>query len=197
VTTDSEHRQDLDRAQRAFAGDERAWRAIYDDTCQNLFNLLAFQVGDRDAAMDLLQETYLTALGKLDRYRGQGPLGAWLRRIALRKALDWRRSLARRLRGDQRLARETDEAAPAVAAPHFAGERAAFQAALNRLSARQRAALILREVEGLDFAEIAAALGCREATARVHLHRAREGMRRLLSGSETLVFAEELEGWQP
>lgn len=197
MTTDSEHKQDLERAQRAFAGDEQAWRAIYDDTCQSLFNLLAFQVGDRDAAMDLLQETYLTALGKLDRYRGQGPLGAWLRRIALRKALDWRRGLARRLRGNQRLEREADDTAPEAASPRFDSERAAFQAALNRLSPKQRAALILREVEGLDFDAIAAELGCREATVRVHLHRAREGLRRLLSTAETPLFAEELEGWQP
>lgn len=197
MTGEREHRQDLERAQRAFAGGEGAWREIYDETSQPLFNLLAFQTGDRDTAMDLLQETYVTALRKLDRYRGQGPLGAWLRRIALHKALDWRRSLASRARQALQLGAEAEQEAPRAANLHFDGERAAFSEALARLSGKQRAALLLREIEGLDFAEIAEALGCREATARVHLHRAKESMKRLLASGESPVFAEEMEGWQP
>ncbi len=197
MTGERKHRQDLDRARRAFAGDERAWREIYDETCQSLFSLLAFQAGDRDAALDLLQETYVTALRKLDRYRGQGPLGAWLRRIALHKALDWRRSLASRARHTLKLATESEREAPPAPSGHFDGEREAFTEALGQLSPKQRAALILREIEGLDFDEIAETLGCRQATVRVHLHRAKESMKRLLSSGESPVFAEELEGWQP
>ena len=197
MTGDNKHQQDRERAQRAFAGDETAWRAIYDETCQPLFNLLAFQTGDRDAALDLLQETYITALRHLDRYRGDGPLGAWLRRVAVRKALDWRRGLVGRARRHLAFGLAAPQEAPSAPAPHFAGERAAFLAALGRLSAKQRAALILREVEELSFAEIGSALGCREATVRVHLHRAKENMRRELGQGERPVFAEEAEGWQP
>ncbi len=197
MTSESEHRQDLDRARRAFGGDERAWREIYDETCQPLFQLLAYQAGDRDAALDLLQETYVTALRKLDRYGGRGPLGAWLRRIALHKALDWRRSLASRARQALKLSAEADKEAPRRPGLHFDAEREAFTSALGRLSPKQRAALLLREVEGLDFAEIAEAIGCRESTVRVHLHRAKDSMKRLLSSGESPVFAEELEGWQP
>jgi len=197
VTGDNRHQQDRERAERAFAGDEAAWRAIYDETCQSLFNLLAFQTGDRDTALDLLQETYVTALRRLERYRGDGPLGAWLRRIAVRKALDWRRGFLSRTRRHLAFGLAAPQEAPAAPAPHFAGERAAFMTALGRLSAKQRAALILREVEELSFAEIGGALGCREATVRVHLHRAKESMRRELGGGERPVFAEEAEGWQP
>ena len=51
-----------------------------------------------ELARDLLQDTYLKALRHLDGYRGQGPLLSWLRGIALRICLDWRRGLGRRLR---------------------------------------------------------------------------------------------------
>ena len=89
------HRQDQELARRAAQGDEGAWRAIYDETCQPLFNFLCFQAGDRELARDLLQETYLKALRHLDGYRGQGSLLSWLRGIALRLCLDWRRGLGR------------------------------------------------------------------------------------------------------
>ena len=72
-----------------------ALREIYEETCQPLFALLCFQVGDRDVAKDLMQETYVTALKKLPSYRGTGSLAAWLRVIAVRKSLDWHRTLSR------------------------------------------------------------------------------------------------------
>jgi len=52
-------------------------------------------------------------------------------------------------------------------------------------------------VEELSFKEIAETLGCREATARVHYHRAREGMRRQLGSPEGSSLADEVEGLQP
>ncbi|MEN8198191.1 MAG: sigma-70 region 4 domain-containing protein, partial [Pseudomonadota bacterium] len=69
-----------------------------------------------------------------------------------------------------------------------------FQAALDRLSSRQRAALLLRELEDQPFAEIAAALGCGEATARVHYHRACRNMRTWLENGDDLVFNGNAEG---
>ena len=98
----------------------------------------------------------------------------------------------------ERLAAEADEGAIAPPAePRFDSERGAFQDALNRLSVKQRAALILREVSELSFQEIAETLRCKEGTARVHYHRARESMRRLLGDPEGSPLADEMEGLQP
>ena len=95
---DNIHADDLDLARAAAAGDAAAWRRIYDDTCQPLFNFLCYQTGDRDTAKDLLQDTYATACVRLDSYRGDGSLLGWLRAVALSRCLDWRRRAARRLR---------------------------------------------------------------------------------------------------
>jgi len=186
--------QDLELARRAGEGDERAWREIYDRGCQPLFNFLCYQVGDRDAAMDILQDTFITAMKRIDRYRGDGPLQGWLRGIALRKSLDWRRSLARKIRLGEALRREAEPAQAPAADPRLGSEDAELQRALAKLSPRQRAALLLRELEELSFREVAEALGCREATARVHHHRAREAMRGMLGAA---ALSDELEGVQP
>lgn len=191
------HRQDQDLASRAAQGDERAWRAIYEDTCQPLFNFLCFQAGDREAARDLLQDTYLKAWRHLDGYRGDGSLLSWLRGIALRLVLDWRRGLGRRLRQMVTLHREEgDLEIPAPergesldAGLSVAGQ--AFQGALRQLSPLQRACLVLHELEELPFADVAREVGCAEATARVHHHRATQRMRRLLT-----VPADEMGGLQ-
>ncbi|MCP4291512.1 MAG: RNA polymerase sigma factor, partial [bacterium] len=98
--------QDLALARAAASGDQSAWREIYDNTCQSLFNFLCYQTGNREAARDLLQETYLTALEKLDSYQGAGTLLGWLRTVALRKCLDWRRRVKLRFQRMTELARD-------------------------------------------------------------------------------------------
>jgi len=195
--TTSDQRQDIDLAQRAASGDEQAWRAIYEATCQPLFNTLCFQTGHRETARDLLQETYIKALRHLGQYRGDGTLLAWLRGIAVRLALDWRRGLGRKLRslvslhhddGDLELpAPTTSEARDA----RLSVSGRAFQAALQQLSPRQRACLILHELEDLPYNEVAREVGCSEATARVHHHRATQKMNQLLASP-----ADEMGGQQ-
>ena len=71
----------------------------------------------------------------------------------------------------------------------------AFQAALRRLSPHQRACLLLHEYEGLSHAEIARELGCNEATARVHHHRATQRMKQWLAEPAT-VPADDMGGLQ-
>lgn len=194
--TRPEHAQDGELAQRAAQGEERAWREIYDATCQPLFNFLCYQLGDRDAAKDALQETYLAAYRRLSSYRGDGPLLGWLRAIALRKSCDRKRELWRRLRLHSRLAREPQPVAAAPEPAVLASGEAAFQRALVRLSPQQRAALLLHELEEQSTAETAAALGCSEATVRVHLHRAHAALRRLLAEERTLPVADGMGGQQ-
>ena len=82
------HAEDLELARRAAARDEGAWRTIYERTRQRLFALLAYHTGNREEALELLQEVYLHAFQGLARYRGEGPLEAWLAIMAIRRARD-------------------------------------------------------------------------------------------------------------
>ncbi len=187
-------KQDLALARAAAAGDQSAWREIYDGTCQQLFNFLCYQTGNRDTARDLLQETYLVALEKLGSYQGEGTLLSWLRTVALRKCLDWRRRAKVRLQRMTELAREYSHLSESTTQETFPGLGDGLQQALDRLSPRQRAALLLRELEDLPFAEIANNLGCGEATARVHHHRACANLRQWLNKGDDLIFGTGAEG---
>lgn len=169
-----EHQNDWELAKRAEAGDQVAWRDLFDTHSDALLNLLCYQIGDREAAKDLLQETFVTALRSMTRYRGEGSLKAWLRKIAIRKALDWRKALSRRARLYLRLENEPCEDSGGGQEPHILAENQALNSALRSLSPRQRAALLLRELEGYSFREVGRAMGCAESTARVHHLRARE-----------------------
>jgi RNA polymerase sigma factor CnrH len=172
---------DLELAQRAATGDQASWRAIYESTCDRLFSLLCGVIQDRDEALDLLQETYLQAFRRIDGYRGDAPLEVWLRAIALHKALDWKRGVYRRIRLSVPLTeRSATVEAGAIAASEAASERPRLMRGLASISPHQRAALLLRECEGMSFREVAAVMGCKESTARVHHTNARERMRRFL-----------------
>jgi len=181
-------------SQRARAGDAAAWRTIYDATCDRLFAFLCYQIGNRDEARDILQETYLQAFRRLETYRGEAPLEVWLRAIALGRSKDWKRVILRRLKRTTRLEETSIAVEPDVRDVHFDSERRALRDALARLSRQQRAALLLREWEGRSFQEIATLLGCAENTARVHHTRARQRMRAELERDVRLGAPHAWEG---
>jgi RNA polymerase sigma-70 factor (ECF subfamily) len=185
---------DRDLAERAKQGDEASWRAIYDSTCDRLFAFLCYQVGDRDEARDILQETYLQAFRRLDTYRGEAPLEVWLRAIALGRSRDWKRVILRRLKRTAQLTESSALVEPDIEQVQFDAEHSTLYAALRELSHHQRAALLLREWEERSFRDIAGLLGCAESTARVHHARAREHMRAALQGETRPVARSSCQG---
>jgi RNA polymerase sigma factor (sigma-70 family) len=188
------HAGDVALARRAAARDEAAWRAIYERTHDRLFALLAYHVGNREEALELVQEVYLHAIDGLARYRGEGPLEAWFAIVAIRRARDWKRRMFRKRRhapDDEELSRDLDASAPTGPDESSMPLRRLLDAALATLPERQRAAFLLREVEDLSFRDVAEALGVNEATARVHHLRARRALRERLQG---VPGAEELAG---
>lgn len=127
-------------------------------------------------AEDAVQDGFLHAFRALDRFRSDQPFGAWLNRIVANAALD----LIRR-----RKVREADELPETVALPfRDPGEADELKRrlgdALTRLSERQRAVIVLHDVEGYTHGEIGQMLGMPEGTARSDLHHARAALRRVL-----------------
>jgi RNA polymerase sigma-70 factor (ECF subfamily) len=192
----SDLESDRNLTERARRGDPAAWRAIYDSTCDRLFAFLCYQIGDRDEARDILQETYLQAFRRLDTYRGEAPLEVWLRSIALGRSIDWKRVILHRIKRTVRLEESSALVEPDIQGVRFDSEDSALHRALGQLSHHQRAALLLREWEGRSFREIAELLGCAESTTRVHHARAREHMRAALSGTERPSVERDWEGQQ-
>ena len=176
---------DMALAQRAAGGDEGAWREIYTATRERLFALLCYHIGNRDEALDVLQETYAGAVRNIGRYRGDGSLEAWLCGIALRRARDWKRRLLGRFKRTEGLEGDTVNEQVLPQPDPEQGRR--LRQALAGLPDRQRSAVLLHEWMGYSFREIGAALGISEATARVHAHRGREALRAVLQDTATDV----------
>jgi RNA polymerase sigma-70 factor (ECF subfamily) len=187
-------RSDLALARRAASGDQSSWREIYAATSDRLFSLLCYQVEDREEALDLLQETYLQAFRRIDSYRGDAPLEAWLRAIALRKALDWKRRALQRLK--RMVSFDEKTIAPIFPSDNtrFSSERAALSRALARLSSHQRIVFLLHEWEEWSFKEISRLLSCKESTVRVHYTRARRRLQAQLKRPPGTIRTNGLEG---
>jgi RNA polymerase sigma-70 factor (ECF subfamily) len=142
-------------------------------------------LGDRDEALDLSQEVFLRVFRTISSFRGQSSLRTWIYRIAVNQARNRHRFWRRRHRADQvsldaHVAAHGEllsgETAPdrALAQKELASR---LQNALDALPFDQRTAIVLREVDGLSYEEIAFSLGVAVGTVKSRLTRARQALR--------------------
>ena len=180
---------DPDRAavEDARAGDGGAFEALVLRYQARIVNYASAIVHDAGAAEDVAQETFVRAWRGLGRFRGESAFKTWLYRIATNVArthLDRRGRQARI--GDRSLDDETeplqagDVPSPAPDAETSLVRREAIDRALAELPDELRAALVLRDVEGLDYKEIAGATGAPIGTVESRIFRARRRLRTLL-----------------
>lgn len=152
--------------------DERAKEIerVYRDRYVGFRNALAAVTGSYESARDAVQEGFARALRQRASFRGEGPLEAWIFRIALRAALETRRN-GREVRFDDALDPDVLEA---QRDPELA-------AALRSLPPRRRLIVFLRYFAGLSYAEIAEACGISEGTVAASLTQARTALLEQLS----------------
>jgi RNA polymerase sigma factor (sigma-70 family) len=167
-------------AQRAAGGDQRAFEAIYSRYHQSLYRFCLAMVGNPQDAQDALQNAMVKVLRALPGEKREIQLKPWLYRIARNESIE---TLRRRHDSDE--LEPEQAAAVGVAETAEARERLrTLLADLEQLPERQRAALVMRELSGLDFAEIGAAFGSSAAVARQTLYEARLSLRQLEAGRE-------------
>jgi RNA polymerase sigma-70 factor (ECF subfamily) len=151
-------------------------------------------LGDRDEALDLSQEVFLRVFRTIHRFRGQSSLRTWIYRIAVNQARNRHRFWRRRHRADQvsldqHLADHGDLISVGQATPErvLAQKELATQLnqALDGLPFDQRIAIVLREIDGLSYEEIAYSLGVAVGTVKSRLTRARQALRSELREART------------
>ena len=201
------------RPAEALAGGASLERGLVEECCRGdaqafarlvalhegmVFNLAARLLGDPEEARDASQDVFLQVFRTLGRFEGRSSLRTWIFRIVVNHCRN-RQRWWRRRRKDRCCALEDLTAAQEARLPAGAqgespyeqarrGEQARLvQAALLRLSFDHRAVLILREVQGLSCDQVAAALRVPEGTVKSRLARAREALRRELSGTMEAV----------
>ncbi len=168
----------LDRLRR---GDPRAFEALVIAYQHRVFGVALRMLRNRAEAEEVAQEVFLRVHRAIAGFRGEAKLSTWLYAIASRLCLN------RLATGERRLAREGEESlerlrADADPAAHV--ERAELEAALQRaideLPGERRIVVVLRDVEGLAYEEIAEALELPLNTVRSRLHRARMDLKEKL-----------------
>lgn len=175
-------------ATQALAGSEAAFATLMQRHRSRVYRLILNSVADPDEALDLVQETFLSAYRALGRYDAARPMAAWLATIALNKCRDRarRRALRRFFFG----ARTIDDLADTLAAAHPDQAQAAEQrqetarlrAALALLPATLREPLLLCTVEEMRQSEAAALLGISTKAVETRIRRARAKLAELLDG---------------
>ena len=186
VVEDPAQRRDLILIERALGGDLDAFNDLVLCYQDMLFALVVRMVPDRDQAADAVQEAFYHAFRHLKTFRG-GIVRSWLSRIAVNAAMDAQRLKKRRPADpypeleDDTWQPPADASADPVTTSLTAERHRALQAALAAITEDQRTAIVLYDIEGYDYAEIATMTGVSLGTVKSRIHRGRLALRDLLA----------------
>jgi RNA polymerase sigma-70 factor (ECF subfamily) len=184
---DAAQRRDAILIERARDGDLGAFNDLVTLYQDSLYGLVWRMVPDPDQASDVVQEAFFSAYRNLAAFRG-GSVRSWLNRIAVNAAMDLQR--ARRRRPVQPYPELEDESWQPPAGPDVDPEgitldlerTRALEDALRSIGDDQRAAIVLFDVEGYDYGEIAEMTGVSLGTVKSRIHRGRLALRAHLEG---------------
>ena len=185
VPDDPVQRRDLYLIERARDGDLDAFNDLVVAYQDHLFALVVRMVPDRDQASDAVQEAFFSAYRNLASFRG-GSVRSWLSRICVNAAMDAQRAKKRRPSQpypeleDESWQPPAGEDADPMRTALTSERHHALNDALTRITDDQRAAIVLYDVEGYDYAEIADMTGVSLGTVKSRIHRGRLALRALL-----------------
>jgi RNA polymerase sigma-70 factor, ECF subfamily len=181
--------------QRCAVGEELACAELVAGHERMVYTLALHLLGDRDEALDLSQEVFLRVFRTIHSFRGQSALKTWIYRIVVNQARNRQRFWRRRRRADQvsldqHVAEHGDLRQPGDgSSPDRAFVRkelaSKLWSALNDLPFDQRTVVVLREIDGLSYDEIAFSLGVAVGTVKSRLTRARQVLRHQLRESRS------------
>jgi RNA polymerase sigma-70 factor (ECF subfamily) len=195
VVEDPIQRRDLYLIERARSGDLGGFNDLVECYQDHLFALVARMVPDRDQADDAVQEAFFSAYRNMHAFRG-GSVRSWLSRIAVNAAMDTQR--AKKRRPAQPYPELEDDIWQPPAGVEADPERTAVLSertkmisdALATITNDQRNAIVLFDVEGYDYAEIAEMTGVSLGTVKSRIHRGRLALRARLEDRMDILRSE-------
>ena len=179
MVLDANDREVIEACQQ---GDSDAFRVLFEAHKDRVYSIALRYSGDRAAAMDIAQESFLKVLSSIQEFRGHAGFESWLYRIVVNTCLDHQRH-------GRRLMPFLGELIEAVSAQSESVLHRLMRAEVEddvqrivaRLSPEQRMVVVLRYTEGLSYDEIARILGCSAGTVASRLNRAHKVLERRLS----------------
>lgn len=178
---------------RGAAGSLSFFDALVEEHHQKIYNLTCRYLGDPEEAFDLTQEVFLRAYQSFEHFRGEATVFTWLYRIALNLCHNRLKQLRRLSRHEQEsldapIEIDGDQLRREISDWSTSPERLALQSelgrllqhAINGLSPEHRAVVLLRDIEGLSYAEVAEATGVSLEAVKSRLFRARSQLQAIM-----------------
>lgn len=167
--------------ERASAGDPAAFDEIVDRYERRVFAVALRIVRNNEDARDVTQDVFVTALRAIKGFRGDAQLSTWFHRVAVNASLDVVRKRQRREHASMDELHDQPSGQPGPEAEAIAAVRAReVHRALGKLDPDHRALIVLHDLQDLDYAACAEALGIPLGTVKSRLHRARLALAREL-----------------
>ena len=191
--------------QRVLDGDVNEYEKLVLEYQKNVYNLALRMTGDAEDAADMAQEAFIKAYNSLASYRGDSRFSVWLYRIVSNVCLDFLRARKRRQtvslsvvddEGEETELEISDESASPEKLMERSMTRDAVRRGLQELTPEYRQILILRELQGMSYDEIAETLGLESGTVKSRIFRARKKLCSFLvrdgniSGVDTSSYTE-------
>jgi RNA polymerase sigma-70 factor (ECF subfamily) len=172
---------DIDLIGRFKNGDRSAFEELLLKYQNRIYNLCRYMLRDAEEARDAAQDVFVKAYDSLKTYRPDSALYTWLYRIAVNTCLDYKKKSRPKSLDDESAIDDLTSGEPSPERLYQSKETGQLiEAALKKLPEKLRAVIVLKEIEGLSYEEIADALGIFLGTVKSRMARAREELRRLL-----------------
>jgi RNA polymerase sigma-70 factor (ECF subfamily) len=175
---------------RTRRGDRAAFQGLVEKYQRRIYAVTYGLLGNREDALDAVQDAFIKAYNSLDKFKGRSGFYTWLYRIATNAAIDLGRKTSRRDEIEFREDIEADEekgSYPVGPAPENPADDLMrkelgelIEDAIGQLPPEQRTAIVLRQIEGLSYREIAKVMKCSQGTVMSRLHYGRKRLQELL-----------------
>ncbi len=186
----SNQTDDQKLVEEAKAGDRRAFRELYERYQRRVYSIAYGYLRNQEDALDVLQEAFVKVHRNIDRFEGQSSFYTWLYRIVANLSIDHLRKKKRRRDVPFEERRDNDATVATLPMARFGDPRRAahsheimqaIEAAMSELSDNHRAVLVMREVQGLSYTEMAQAMNCSKGTIMSRLFHARKNIQAVLA----------------
>lgn len=175
---------------KAKKGDSAAFSALMEQHFAMIYNLALRMSGNPDDASDLTQEAMIKLFKNIGAFEGKSKFSTWVYRVAANTCLDELRKIKRKKAVSLDAEYETEdgsvgyEAEDTAPTPDVSAERSELKSivakAVSRLGEEYRTAVILRDINGLSYTEIAEVIGCSVGTVKSRISRGRANLKEIL-----------------
>ncbi len=173
---------DFSLIKRFIEGDESTFNTLVQRHKEKVRNIIYITLNNHDLVDDIAQEVFLTVYKNLNNFRFESQFTTWLYRITVNKCKDYLRKM--KIRNIFSPIKDSEEELGYTIHPENMDISEIVQKAIAKLPEKLRVPLLLKDIEGLSYQEIAESVQCEIGTVKSRIFRAREGLRELLKPYE-------------